>query len=157
MPTPEYGVTTAPEGFVLSDEVADVARDIINTHRTMDDLGQLRIAYLMNYKRTPADARGIHAIARAVKAPTLWQTLSEYDGAVWVQADAWGAMNDRQHRAVVLHELLHFLVDDQGRLTVVKHDVEEFTQVVAEYGPWEGGLDAMAQQFRRYEAGRADR
>lgn len=157
MPAPEFGVTTAPRGFALSDEVADVARDIIDAHATMADLGQLRIAYLFNYARTRGDARGMHTVAKAIKAPALWSTLSEYDGAVWVQADAWASMNDRQHRAVVLHELLHFLVDEQGKLTLVLHDVEEFTQVVAEYGPWEGGLDAMAEQFRLYEAGRPDR
>lgn len=156
MTAPTFGVDTRPEGFMLSDDVADVAREMIEGHRSMDDLQQLRIAYLLNFKKTPADAKGIHAIARAVKAPDLWNTLSEYDGAVWVQADAWGAMNDRQHRAVVLHELLHFLVDENGRLTVVKHDVEEFTQVVAEYGPWSGGLDQMAEQLRLWDQ-RADR
>ena len=152
MPAPQFGdVISKPEGFEHSDEVAVVAVDIIDTHPAMHSLLDFRLAYLINHANPSADAAGIHAIAKAMKAPPMWRLLSGYDGAVWVQADTWAAMGDRQRHAVVLHELLHFMVDDKGRLAIVHHDVEEFTQVVREYGPWIGGLDAMAEQLRLWE------
>lgn len=154
---PEFGVSVAPEGFALSSDVAEVAAAIIDRHPSLHDLRHVRIAYLLNWRKMPKDAKGIHAIAKAHKAPDLWGLLSAYDAAVWVNGEVWQAMSPRQREAVLLHEHLHFLVDpDTEALRVVKHDVEEFAQVVAEYGPWHGGLDHFAEQLRLWPAAAAE-
>jgi hypothetical protein len=149
MAAPEFGIAAEPTGFALSSDVAEVATRMIQTHATLHDLRSVRLAYMVNHAKPPKTDKGIHALAKAVLAPALWQVLSEYDGAVWVNATIWQSLSPRQREAIVLHELLHFMVDDEtGVLQTVPHDVEEFSRVVAEYGPWHGALDHFGEQMR---------
>jgi predicted metallopeptidase len=139
--------------FVVSDEVRAVARRVIADHPgRLGDLEQFRIAFLLNHGTPPGDETGVHAIAKAIRAPDLWATLAEKDAAVWVLADVWPSLSERQRQAVIYHELLHFIVTDKGALRLVKHDVEEFIAVVSEYGAWHGALDALAQQLTLRDA-----
>lgn len=153
--TAEFGTTVAPQGFVRSEEVEAVAATVISDHDgRLGDLTDFRIAYLLNYDKVTSDETGVHAIAKAVKAPALWQALGGWDAAVWVQADAWKALAPRQRLAVVYHELLHFYVTEKGGLAIAKHDVEEFIAVASEYGPWHGGLDRLGEQLRAFDSRR---
>lgn len=139
-------------GYELSDEVEDVARALMR-----DNPDQFRtpakhaLAYCLLYRKLPNDG-GIHAIAKFVVAPELWATLGEYEGVVWVNANAWMHMGERQRQAVVAHELCHASEDDNGRLVAAKHDVEEFGWVVGKYGAWHGGLERFGEQLSLSDA-----
>lgn len=136
-----------PVGYVVSDEVEAVARDLMRDNPDQFRLAaQHELAYLLLYRKLPSDG-GIHAIAKFRTCPEPWLTLGEYEGAVEVNATAWMHMGQRQRHAVVAHELCHASEDDNGRLTAAKHDVEEFGWVVGKYGAWHGGLERFAEQL----------
>lgn len=145
--------------FERSDEVAEVAEQLLGKHLLLARLREVSIAYLLQQGTDPQQGKSreatIDTIAKAVKAPPLWQELANVLAVVWVNGRAWSALGTRQREAVVLHELLHLDVDKTGKLVLLKHDVEEFTYVVAHYGPWHGGLERFGEQMGLWGAHRA--
>jgi Putative phage metallopeptidase len=48
----------------------------------------------------------------------------------------------------VFHELCHLFINDQGEVTLVNHDIEEFHAVLNKYGDWMGELGGKAMQLK---------
>ena len=55
----------------------------------------------------------------------------------------WNALTDAQRVALTDHELSHLFVED-GKLTLLPHDLEEFIGVVHRHGLWIGDVEAFA-------------
>lgn len=151
-----------PAEYVPSPDIAAIAERLCARHATLNGLRNARIAYLLltNTKPEQGQAReaSIDTIAKAVKAPPLWLALSEYHAAIVVNDMAWQLLGPRQREAVVMHELLHLEWDDEKeRVVVLKHDVEEFSMVAREYGPWHGGLERFHEQLELFEEQRRHR
>ncbi|MCU1356411.1 MAG: hypothetical protein JWM89_1829 [Acidimicrobiales bacterium] len=51
----------------------------------------------------------------------------------------WG-LSDEQRVALVDHELHHCQVDEDGRPYMRPHDIEEFDEILARYGPWKSDV-----------------
>jgi hypothetical protein len=149
--------TEQEEAYVEDADLANMAERLLARHLTLARLRDIRIAYCLQVGKDPQQGRSreatIDTIAKAVKAPRLWESLAGWQAVVWVNEVAWGAMAERQREAVTLHELLHIDVDaDSGKVVLLKHDIEEFGLVVATYGAWHGGLDRFGEQLRMFEA-----
>lgn len=147
--------------FVRSEEVADVAADVLRIHgRKVGRLGEIeeaieagevRVLYLLNTK--PLDElteRQEHDTAgKCMKAPRLWHDVTGYDVAIWIREHFWKGWDVEVRRAAVLHELLHVDVErdknDQARVRIRKHDVESFVDVARLYGPIEGDAAAYVR------------
>lgn len=139
--------------FVRSAEVADVGATVLRLHGVIGgvprlhpiaeavDQEELRILWLMNEKPFDEDTEEeAHGVAgKCVKAPRLWHDITGYDFAIWIRKHFWNQWDADIRRAAVLHELLHIEVkrdkDGQARPAVRKHDVEDFVDVVRQYGP----------------------
>lgn len=102
--------------------------------------GDIVVGYLSNTKPfDPMKDDATHdAIAKAIKAPTLWHDLTGFDAIIWVRSWWWTMLEPKAREALVAHELLHLDVryDEQGEvvLAIRKHDLEEFGQVIGAYG-----------------------
>ncbi len=141
------------KGFRESDEVASVAARLMVEHR--GHFGRLRdfeIRYATLVGRKPKPDSELDTLAKFVKVPPLYRDLFGCDAIVWVNQTLWDALNEQQRSACVAHELCHGDVDDNGNLTVRKHDVSEFTWIVRKYGAWLPDLRQFAEQMALFEA-----
>ena len=93
-------------------------------------------------------------VAKFRKVMPLYRTLlgehEQVDYVIEVGLDLWERLEARERRIVLDHELCHGGgQDDEGRWTVVEHDLEEFRAIVRRYGKWspdvELFVDAVAQ------------
>lgn len=145
--------------FYQADELDEVAASVIHLHGHAGsrnplprlgpvveaiEAGEIRVLYLMNGKPlADTEDPGHHDVAgKCVKAPALWHDVTGYDVAIWIREAIWKDLPPDARRAIVLHELLHVEVtrdkDDQAKVSVRKHDVEDFVDVARHYGPIAG-------------------
>jgi hypothetical protein len=140
------GLYVKLEGFELSAEVQAVAERLIASHSRLRPLSEWTLAYLLHHADPPKRGNA-HTWASAKLVPKWMRPLTDHDAAVIVNAKVWAVLPERQREALTLHELLHLEENEQGRLEVVPHDVEEFGLVVATYGQWRPSLEAFAEQL----------
>ena len=150
MRPPEFGVDTVKEaeGYTLSPDVANVAGRVIAAEPRFDHIPDYRMGYFLQVGKKPEGKGGLHVLAKAVKAPTLWRDAGEYDAVVWANQMAWEHLTERQRDALITHELCHIgQRNEQGNLVMLEHDIEEFAWVVRTYGQWHSGLEFFAEQL----------
>jgi hypothetical protein len=136
------------EGYVLSDEVGNVARHLIRTEPRYSHIADMEVGYALQVGKKPEGKGGLHVLARAVKAPTLWASLGEWEVVVWANKLAWDHLSERQREALVAHELSHIGPrGESGKIAMLEHDIEEFAWVVRQYGQWHSGLEHFAEQL----------
>lgn len=152
--------------FIDAPQIAKVAREVLDRHAEGDQrigrLGTVRqaigeeditIGFLLNVKPfDPVKEEAKHdAIAKCVKAPTVWRDLTGFDAVIWIRDFWWSLLGPEARDALVVHELLHLDVsyDDAGEvaLAIRKHDLEEFGDVVRHYGTILPGQADFAAQL----------
>jgi len=114
-------------------------------------LVKLKIAYLFKLapeskSRKPARSGKKKTWAKASLIPPKYEELLndnykfliEFDGAVWA------ALNIKQKRALVDHELCHCGNDIDG-VYMKHHDLEEFRSIVERYGFWKDDVRLFAE------------
>lgn len=134
-----------------------IMEDLIAKHHKHLADAKIAIAWRSGWK---PDADGRLQIGQARKGSDLDRSLHGYDFVILLNREAWkeGGLSEDQKVAVVDHELCHCQVsmdangepktDDLGRTVyrLRKHDIEEFTEVVARYGCYTGQLEQFAVQ-----------
>lgn len=139
---------TMPEGYLLSDEVAAVARRVIDSDPRFAVCNAISIGYALQWGEDPASKGGLHALAKCQKAPPLWRDLGVFEVVVWAVEKAWRHLGERQREALIAHELSHIAGrNDAGNVVLADHDIEEFAYVVGKYGQWHPGLEHFAEQL----------
>jgi hypothetical protein len=152
---PQFGQpiqVTEQTSYVLSDEVGGIALGLIREHPRFAHLDPKRnpahrIGFALQMGKKPEGRGGIHVLAKAVKAPALWQHLSEFDAVVWANGMAWALLTEGQRSALIAHELCHLGENDKGGIEMLEHDVEEFAWVARKFGQWHPGLEQFAEQL----------
>lgn len=74
------------------------------------------------------------------------------DYILTLNADAWPKMSEKQHKALVDHELYHMALKKSKKGTIFAlrhHDVEEFVEIVKRYGDWSPGLKELRAILQR--------
>ena len=155
--------------FVESSAVAKVADSVLRHHGREGEVGRLfnvarairddeiRVLFMINAKPFDPLKDDIKhdAIAKCVKAPTLWHDVTGYDAVIWCRGWFWDQFLDEQREALLLHELLHLEVeydeDGEVQLRVRKHDLEEFTDVAQRFGGALPGIDPFVKAFERWQ------
>ena len=169
--TPDMFPDLDPSQFIVSSAVADVAQGVLaklgaagevgrlfNVRRAIEG-GDIDVGYLINAKPfDPLSDEAKHdAIAKCIKAPTLWHDLTGHDAVIWCRGWFWDQFSAEQRDALLLHELLHLEVeyDDEGevKLRVRKHDLEEFTDVARRYGGALPAIDPFVRAFAAWQHG----
>lgn len=69
-----------------------------------------------------------------------------------IAADIWERLTDKQKEALVDHELMHFTIEMDDNVGLVRgirgHDVEEFREVVERHGAWKPDLAEFAEALQ---------
>ena len=149
--------------FIRSEQVADVAQEVLRRHGRVGGVGRLHpvaqaiaeeevhVLWPLNAKPfDPVNDEENHdAAGKCLKAPGLWRDITGYDVAIWIRAYFWERWDAAMREAALLHELLHIEVkrdkDDQVKLAIRKHDVEAFVDVARIYGTVEGEAAAFVR------------
>lgn len=128
--------------YEKSEEVKEIAEDIINTLPLDENIKQSKIAYLFLLREK---SRFKGQIQRPGGA---WQFLSDYDFVMLIHKPTWDDLSENQRKALVYHELLHITHTESkdGKITwkLRRHDVEEFLSVVKEFGNWSEELEVLS-------------
>lgn len=142
------GEATAPEGYLLSDEVKAIAERVIASDPRFSICTGIVIGYALQWDQDPAAKGGLHAIAKCVKAPPMWRDLGLYEVVIFAVERAWKHLSERSREALLAHELSHVGGrNDVGNVVLLDHDIEEFAWVVGRYGQWHPGLEHFAEQL----------
>lgn len=152
---PQFGQLAAAQeqtSYVVSEEVAGIAMRLIREHPRFAHLDPVRnpahrVGFALQLGKKPEGRGGIHVLAKAVKAPALWQWLSEFDAVVWANGMAWVLLSEGQREALIAHELCHLGENEKGGIEMLEHDVEEFAWVARKFGQWHPGLEQFAEQL----------
>jgi len=130
------------EKYVDAPAVEALAKKLIKKF-ALDDAEEAVIKYLF-YKAEKSSFFG-----KCSRATGKWSYLTGYDYVIEVWEPFWNRVSDYAREALVYHELLHIQkqVTAKGKVkwTVRKHDVEEFLDVVREYGPWSDNLQSLKE------------
>ena len=99
------------------------------------------------------------------KVPDLYRILLETDFIIGLCLDSWSRLKPAHRRALLHHELLHIapLLDRESGAQksdelgnplwrIRKHSMEEFHDVVREYGAWKNDIQSFLQAAREGEA-----
>jgi Putative phage metallopeptidase len=125
---------------------------------THDELASAQIALAWCTSWVP-DADGHVTIGKCKRASDLDRELAAFDFIILLRRSFWldDRVTDAQRRALLDHELCHAGVrldahgdpakDDRGRTIyrTRKHDIEEFTGIVARHGCYKADLEAFAK------------
>lgn len=124
-----------------ADEVAHIAWELIQDHHP--HLEPVRIEFVWRDKASDSKGKTVLAKARKVGGLNAFLGRLGKDGdhyeeffVMEVAEDTWEALSDKQHIALVDHELCHFVLNDKGGLAITAHDVEEFVEIVLRHGLW---------------------
>lgn len=149
--------------FVKSEAVAEVAEEVLRIHGRAEGVARLypvaraiaeeeiHVLWLLNAKPfDPEKDEEEHDTAgKCLKAPRLWHDVTGFDVAIWLREGYWEEWDQPTREAAVLHELLHVEVErdknDQPKVRIRKHDVEDFVDVVRHYGPMFGEAGAYVR------------
>jgi hypothetical protein len=149
--------------FVRSSDVAAVAEAVLSEHgkaggvpRVFDTArairdGEIHVLWLLNDK--PFDElneeKSHDAAGKCLKAPRLWHDVTGFDLAIWIRGYFWRRAEPRVRQAMLLHELLHVEIrrtkENEAKVSIRKHDVEDFVDVVRHYGPIFGYAEGGAR------------
>jgi hypothetical protein len=142
-------------------EVEKIVQDLIPQHH--EHLCRSDVTIRCVFRDTVAKSRGRIVLGKARKVSGLAAHLVGLvrkddlgdDPAdffvIEVPAEPWSRLTHPQREALVDHELCHFWVsipeepDEDRRLVVLGHDLEEFTAIVERHGLWKPDLKSFAK------------
>ena len=147
--------------FIRSDDIAEVAKTVLSEHgkvggplfavaKAIRD-EEIYVLWLRNDKPydPDKDEETHETVGKCIKAPGLWHDVTGFDVAIWLRGWFWDRWRPEQREAFTLHELLHVEIkrdkDDQAKVAVAKHDVEDFVAVMRLYGPVTGASAAYVR------------
>lgn len=137
--------------FWEAPEVERVAIELMPEYH--DHLVEAKIAYL--FRSGTWTSKGQAVGGKAYKASERDRVLHGCDLLVVINSEVWNALDPDRRRALVDHELSHFLrdEDEQGNpiWQVVGHDVEDFAAVIKRHGLWNEGLELMDRAVEAYK------
>lgn len=134
--------------------------ELVDEHHTDITRARIALAWCTSWK---PDVDGRVTLGKCKKASDLDRELADYDFIILLSRLFWTSelTNDTQRRALLDHELTHATVkygddgsparDERDRIVfrIRRHDIEEFTDVVARYGLWKRDLETFAVAVRR--------
>jgi len=85
---------------------------------------------------------------RVLKTSPLLKFLTGNDLVVLINKDVWDSLPQDGKEALVFHELCHIKVVGD-KVSLAKHDVEEFVKVIERYGPWTDTLKTIEEILKR--------
>jgi predicted metallopeptidase len=131
-------------------EWSEAEKSVINIAEELIDkihchLQGYNIGFLFRSEAAVSKGRVVYAQVQLV--PAKLKPLLDYDVIIWVSEEDWNRMPLAHRKALIDHELCHIRKGDNG-LTLVGHDVEEFSDVIKRHGMWSADLRSISYDFR---------
>ena len=114
-----------------SDEVVKIAEHMINLYH--EHLMDARIGLLFRDEAPVTDGR--ITLGMAKKIGEDMKPYVPYEFVIWVAGDYWPRLTEKQKQALIDHELCHCSMMG-GKVSMRKHDVEEFACILERHGVW---------------------
>lgn len=123
---------------------------------------KIALAWALAWKQ---DVDGRLVLGKCKKASELDRELHRFDFVILLNRDFWQnpRVSDAQRMALLDHELCHCGIscdergdpkrDERGRFVyrIVKHSIEEFTEVIQRHGVYKADLETFAMALQRAE------
>lgn len=156
--TLSYQVVDASDG--LGREMYDMLHQLVDEHHSELIGASIALAWATKWKADP-DGRLKLGVCKKVNDPE--RALMGHDFVVILNKDFWTnpTVEDWQRKALLDHELCHAQVkydpdgepveDEKGRKVyrIRKHDVEEFSEIIARHGTYKKNLEDFAKALMR--------
>lgn len=138
--------------YMEAKDVEELAKQIIAGSKLLQDehIGEPKVYYLFKNKNSCN-------MGKCSLATGKWKYLTACDYVIEINRKSWDELDENGRKALVMHELLHIYkdvkVDEDGEETVKwrirKHDVEEFNEVVKQYGAWEESIKILMDILKK--------
>lgn len=121
------------EWFHAPKEIIKMAESIIAQYHP--HLLDCSIGFIMRSEAPISNGKVTLGKARKVSAEQ--RVHIDFDFIIWLADDWWhNHLNDAQRTALLDHELCHCRLDDDEKLWIAPHDVEEFNCIIERHGFW---------------------
>lgn len=125
-----------------------LAGTLIDRHPDLAHVKMLDVRFM--WKRKGGESGGKAVYGKCVKPGGLLRhALSAADFVIWLAADQCQGFTRHQVEALLYHELCHIGRDEDGKRSLVPHDVEAFASEVREYGLWMSDLRTFGKAVRQ--------
>lgn len=137
--------------YTPASDVKEIANDLIEKYH--HHLKDIRIEYVMSDKTPKSGGKEVWGQVRKIGSlPAFLAADQDHQKAgdaepffvMIISEPIWENLLPTKKTALVDHELCHcgVEVDDEGKvkLTLIPHDLEEFTSIVRRYGLWRDDL-----------------
>ena len=134
--------------FTHAPEIERIAEKLIEIFKP--ELEGFSIRYVFNSENPKLHGEEKTALARKVVGLNAF-LAGEPDGFFVLEfgRPAFDELTEAQLIAVVHHELCHFGISDDGKLWIIPHDVEEFSEVVKVHGSYDLNLMIFSESLEK--------
>lgn len=121
--------------YIDAPEVKEIAQMLIDSIEDHASLRDAKIGYVFKANGNSWRKDGELVLGQAIKLSPRERFFSGLELLVVINKSVWPGLPPQTKKALVDHELSHFMRDN-GRWRVVGHDVEDFIAVIRRHGPW---------------------
>ncbi len=124
-----------PQWSEADPSVINTAKMLIKAYHL--HLLDARICFV--FRKEAQKTNGKDVLAQASKVTAKMQPFFEYDFLIWVSKEDWERSDSAFREALIDHELCHCKLGENG-WKLIRHDVEEFHEIIARHGFWNRSL-----------------
>ncbi|MBN1404171.1 MAG: hypothetical protein JW942_06885 [Opitutales bacterium] len=128
-------------------EIKPIAERLIEGSERLGGLEGLQIKYL--FAKDEMKSKGKRVLGKACKFPERDRLLHPFRFCIILDERFWQDFPNKRE-PLLLHELLHCGVNDEGDPVLVPHDLEEFGEVVRRYGAWANDVVLFDRQLELF-------
>lgn len=119
--------------YCISEEYGALGAEVLQLKRQdLLDLGVAVGFISSSKKKTRGKTQLVYGECK--KVPEIWKLYCPYDFVIIIYDLNCEHLDDKKMKILMWHELLHIGIDDKGEPYVKPHDVEEFDDIIKEYG-----------------------
>lgn len=145
-----------PKEYSAAPEIEKIAEKLIEILKP--ELEAFEIRYLFASENPRKDGREVTALARKVTGLNAY-LAGNAEGFFVLEfgRPAYDELTESDIITIVLHELCHFGISDDGNLWIVPHPIEEFPEVVEIFGSYHDRLITFGQALQKGDSDKTTR
>lgn len=120
--------------YEVSNYLMKIADELMDTNDKFSHLRDYgcRIVYLMSDQPKKSAGRSVYADTEKVK--DKYKCFSPYDFVITFYQPNCAGLEEEHLKRLMFHELLHIGFDEDGNCSIIPHDVEDFREVIGNWG-----------------------
>ena len=116
----------------INEHYALIGADLIEKEQVLEDIEDVTIVYLSSEAEKKQNGKII--FAQCEKVPDKYKWCVPCDFTITIFEPNVEGFSEKQLRILILHELMHVGIDDNGSYYVKPHDIEDFNLIINRYG-----------------------